>query len=113
MVQDAMAPMANAPVNDVGASHIIPTGLRHHGSCSCPGTMPISNHQDGPNIIYLYMITVAELRSTENARCTITIRLVYEYATLYLLHAIPYVRMLRRVYEPKRVSPINYTIFPR
>ena len=58
-------------------------------------------------------ITVAELRSTENARCTITIRFVYEYATLYLLHAIPYVRMLRRVYDPKRVSPINYTIFPR
>ena len=58
-------------------------------------------------------LTVAELRSTENARCTITIRFVYEYATLYLLHAIPYVRMLRRVYDPKRVSPINYTIFPR
>ena len=58
-------------------------------------------------------ITVAELRSTENARCTITIRFVYEYATLYLLHGIPYVRMLRRVYDPKRVSPINYTIFPR
>ena len=58
-------------------------------------------------------ITVAELRSTENARCTITIRFVYEYATLYLLHAIPYVRMLRRVYDPKRASPINYTIFPR
>ena len=57
--------------------------------------------------------TVAELRSTENARCTITIRFVYEYATLYVLHAIPYVRMLRRVYDPKRVSPINYTIFPR
>ena len=57
--------------------------------------------------------TVAELRSTENARCTITIRFVYEYATLYLLHGIPYVRMLRRVYDPKRVSPINYTIFPR
>ena len=31
---------------------------------------------------------MAELRSTENARCTITIRFVYEYATLYLLHAI-------------------------
>ena len=56
---------------------------------------------------------MAELRSTENAQCTITIRFVYEYATLYLLYAIPYVRMLRRVYEPKRVSPINYTIFPR
>ena len=50
---------------------------------------------------------MAELRSTENARCTITIRFVYEYATLYLLHAIPYVRMLRRVYDPKRVPPIN------
>ena len=59
------------------------------------------------------IFTVAELRSTENARCTITIRFVYEYATLYLLHAIPYVRMLRRVYDPNRVSPINYTIFPR
>ena len=59
------------------------------------------------------IVTVAELRSTENARCTITIRFVYEYATLYLLHAIPYVRMLRCVYDPKRVSPINYTIFPR
>ena len=57
--------------------------------------------------------TVAELRSTENARCTITIRFVYEYATLFLLHAIPYVRMLRRIYDPKRASPINYPIFPR
>ena len=53
------------------------------------------------------MSTVAELRSTENARCTITIRFVYEYATLYLLRDIPYVRMLRHVYDPKRVSPIN------
>ena len=61
----------------------------------------------------LRLYTVAELRSTESARCTITIRFVNEYATLYLLHAIPYVRMLRRVYDPKRVSPINYTIFPR
>ena len=59
------------------------------------------------------IITVAELRSTENARCTITIRFVYEYATLFLLHAIPYVRMLRGVYDRKRVSPINYNIFPR
>ena len=55
--------------------------------------------------------TVAELRSTKNAQCTITIRFVYEYATLYVLHATPYVRMLRRVYDPKRVSPINYTNF--
>ena len=60
-----------------------------------------------------YILTVAELRSTKNARCTITIRFVYEYATLYLQHAIPYVRMLRRIYDPKRVSSINYTIFPR
>ena len=59
------------------------------------------------------IVTVAELRSTENARCTITIRFVYKYATLYLLHAILYVRMFRRVYHPKRVYPINYTIFPR
>ena len=57
--------------------------------------------------------TVGELRSTENARCTIMMRFVYEYATLYLLHATPYVRMLRRIYDPKRVSRINYTIFPR
>ena len=57
--------------------------------------------------------TVGELRSTENARCRITTRFVYEYATLYLLHATPYVRMLRRIYDSKRVSRINYTIFPR
>ena len=63
--------------------------------------------------LILLKITVAELRSTESARCTIMIRFVYEYVTLYLLHAIPYVRMLRRVYDPKRVFPINYTIFPR
>ena len=56
---------------------------------------------------------MAELRSTEKARCTITIRFVYEYATFYLLHAIPYLRMPRRVYDPKCVSPINCTIFPR
>ena len=52
-------------------------------------------------------ITVAELRSTENARCTITIRFVYEYATLYLLHAIPYVRMLRRVSLPL-ITPFSH-----
>ena len=40
--------------------------------------------------------TVDELRSMENARCTITIRFVYEYATLYLLYATP-VRTLRRI----------------
>ena len=51
--------------------------------------------------------------SMENARCTITIRFVYEYATLYLLHATRYVRMLCRIYDPKRVSRINYTVFPR
>ena len=56
---------------------------------------------------------MAELRSTEKARCTITIRFVYEYATFCLLHAIPYLRMPRRVYDPKCVSPINCTIFPR
>ena len=50
---------------------------------------------------------------TENARCTIMIRCVYEYATCYLLHATPHVRMLRRIYDPKRISCINYTIFPR
>ena len=43
----------------------------------------------------------------------ITIRFVYEYATLCLLHATPYVRMLRRIYDPKPVSRINYTIFRR
>ena len=58
-------------------------------------------------------ITVGELRFTENARCTIMIRFVYEYATLYLLHATPCVQMLRRIYDLKRVSPINNTIFPR
>ena len=63
--------------------------------------------------LLFHTFTVAELRSTENARCTITIPFVYEYPTLYLLHAIPDVRMLCRVYDPKRVSPINYTIFPR
>ena len=79
----------------------------------------LRNHKAGSAACRYYhnqpddSITVAELRSTENARCTITIRFVYEYATLYLLHAIPYVGMLCRVYEPKRVSPINYTIFPR
>ena len=57
--------------------------------------------------------TVGELCSTENVRCTIMIRFVYEYATLYLLHATPYVQMLRRNYDLKRVSRINYTIFPR
>ena len=58
-------------------------------------------------------ITVGELRSLENARCTIMMPFVYEYATVYLLHATPYVRMLRRIYDPKRVSRINYAIFPR
>ena len=58
-------------------------------------------------------VTVGELRSTENARCTIMIRFVYEYATLYFLHATTYVRMIRSIYDPKRVSCINYTIFPR
>ena len=53
------------------------------------------------------------LRSTENARCTIMIRFVYEYATLDLLHATPYLQMLRRIYDPKRVSRNDYTIFPR
>ena len=41
------------------------------------------------------------------------IRFVYEYATLYLLHATPYVQMLRCIYDLKRVSRIYYTIFPR
>ena len=41
------------------------------------------------------------------------IHFVYEYATLYLLHASPYVRMLHRIYDPKRVFRIDYTIFPR
>ena len=57
--------------------------------------------------------TVGELRSTENVRCTIMIRFVYENATVYLLHATPYVQMIRRIYDLKRVSRINYTIFPR
>ena len=56
---------------------------------------------------------MGELGSTENARCTITIRFVYEYATLYLLLATPDVRMLRSVFDPKRVFRINHTIFPR
>ena len=56
---------------------------------------------------------MGELRSTDNARCTIMIRFVYEYATLYLQHATPYVRMLNRIYDPKRAFRINYTIFPR
>ena len=59
------------------------------------------------------IITVGELRSTENVRCTIMIRFVYEFATLYLLHATPYVQMFRRIYDLKRVSRINCTIFPR
>ena len=59
------------------------------------------------------LLTVGELRSTENAQCTIMMRFIYKYVTLYLLHATPYVRMLRRIYDPKRVSRINYTIFPR
>ena len=53
------------------------------------------------------LITVGELRSTENARCTIMIRFVYEYATLYLLHATPYVRMLRRIYDRIYVARLS------
>ena len=56
------------------------------------------------------IITVGELRSTENVRCTIMIRFVYE---IYLLHATPYVQMFRRIYDLKRVSRINCTIFPQ
>ena len=59
------------------------------------------------------LLTAVELRSTENAQCTIMMRFIYKYVTLYLLHATPYVRMLRRIYDPKRISRINYTIFPR
>ena len=64
-------------------------------------------------IFYQILFTVGDLRSTESARCTIMIRFVYEYATLYSQHAAPYVRMRHRIYEPKRVFRINYTIFPR
>ena len=70
-------------------------------------------HRRSLDSFYWTFFAVAELRSTEKARCTITIRFVYEYATFYLLHAIPYLRMPRRVYDPKCVSPINYTIFQR
>ena len=51
------------------------------------------------------------LRSTENARCTIMIRFVYEYATLDLLHATPYLRMLRRIYD-RSVSLAIIILFP-
>ena len=55
--------------------------------------------------------TVGELRSTENARYTITIRFLYEYTTLYLLHAIPYIRTPRRINNSKCVSR-TYHHFP-
>ena len=47
-----------------------------------------------------------------NARCTITIRFVYEYATLHLLHATPYARTLCCIYDSKRGSRIKITPFP-
>ena len=60
--------------------------------------------------------TMGELRSTVNAvRCTIIIRCVHTnmWRFIYcMLHLID-VRMLRRIYDPKRVSCINNTIFPR